>query len=215
MNKRRVILLGEGPEEKEYLDRLKSIGIFSSNFEFIPESAAGITNISARYSEYYEDTMNYLVLIYCDTENNNNDYQRLKQDIDDYFGFAASKRLLFYVSPCTMMIVLNHFAHEDEDPIPLTKVSKTNSGEILVQHGVTIPAPPYDARKDQRNAIMSQITKANYRTMKDKIATFAGSDTKSPATNALTLFKGIEFGSDMSFVDNLVTWIDDQKKALD
>jgi hypothetical protein len=30
MNRRRVILLGEGPEEKDYLERLKSIGVFSS-----------------------------------------------------------------------------------------------------------------------------------------------------------------------------------------
>ena len=82
--------------------------------------------------------MNYLVLVFCDTEKNNPDYQKLKQDLDDYFGFPVCGRLVFYVSPCTMLVIANHFVGEDEEPIRLTKVSKSESGKFLSQHEIPL-----------------------------------------------------------------------------
>jgi len=159
--------------------------------------------------------MNYLVLVFCDTEKNNPDYQKLKQDLDDYFGFPVCGRLVFYVSPCTMLVIANHFVGEDEEPIRLTKVSKSESGKFLSQHGIDIPNPPYGAKEEQRKAIMASVTKANYRIMKSKIVSFVGPDTECPATNVLDLFEGIQFDGDGSFIEDLVRWIETQKERWD
>ena len=156
-----------------------------------------------------------MVLVFCDTEKNNPDYRRLKQDIDDYFGFPASQRLVFYASPCTMLIIANHFAEEDEEPIRLGKVSKSDNGDLLLQHGVKIPDPPYGAKQEQRKALMDAVTKANYRVMKNKVAAFKGPDKDCPATNALDLFEGIEYGHERTFIEELVDWIETQRKRWD
>ena len=175
----------------------------------------GLPTFSARYQEYYEDTINYLVLVFLRYGENNPDYQKLKQDIDDYFGFPASQRLVFYASPCTMLIIANHFAEEDEEPIRLGKVSKSDNGDLLLQHGVKIPDPPYGAKQEQRKALMDAVTKANYRVMKNKVAAFKGPDIDCPATNALDLFEGIEYGHEGTFVEELVDWIETQRKHWD
>jgi hypothetical protein len=210
--RRKVILLGEGPEEKDYLDALNKMGALNPKYSFIPESARGICNIANFYQSFYSDQSIYLTLVYCDTEKGNPNYQKQKDGINKLFGFDAASRIVFFVSPCTMLVTLNHFT---SCPTPITGVGKKKNGELLQAAGVSFPNPPYDAREEQRRAINSQLSKANFRKMKENIVPFVGSDKKTPATNALVLFQGISYDSTFDLVENTAHWLEEEKNKIE
>ena len=57
----------------------------------------------------------------------------------------------------------------------------------------------YDAKEEQRSAIMKQINRQNYQRMKELISSLPQADTQTPSTNIMRLLSMIEIGG----TDNL------------
>lgn len=81
-----------------------------------------------------------------------------------------------YANPCTMQIILMHFA----DSVQLSSQSKkTNAQQIAKLTGVE----NYDAHAAQIDAICGQLRRSNYDKMRERLKTITAPDTVVPSTN--------------------------------
>ena len=116
--------------------------------------------------------------------------------VENTVGEGAAAELVFFASPCSMTILLAHFS---KDELVITKtVNKKKNGALLKDLGVTFDGD-YDAKEEQRSAIMKQINRQNYQRMKELISSLPQVDTQTPSTNILRLLSMIEIGG----TDNL------------
>ena len=158
-DRRKVCIICEGAEEYEYLDRLKSLNIWSDKYEIFLDDADGNGNIPARYQDKYQNSSYEVVLIFCDTDKKPyKRYEDIKRKINEFHGVDnAAEQVIIFGNPCTMQIILQHWA----DVRLISSAKKVNALTIKELTGVE----NYKGRADQRQEIMKQITVENYQDM--------------------------------------------------
>ena len=184
-NGERILIICEGYEESEYLNRLKSLRVWDGNFCIEIENAKSIDNIFAKYQYKYANGNYKLILIFCDTEMHPYEqFVTLKKQIDGMHGNKASNKILFFCNPCTMQIVLSHFAKAS-----LKTNSKSKNGKLIEN---LVGICDYRATEKQREQLMEKINESNYRTMKNNLVGISDDCKDVPSTNVLDLFNNLE-----------------------
>ena len=196
----KICIICEGNEEERYINRLKELRVWNDDYNVTVRNAGSIDKIASEY-EYAFSSVNYdIVLIMCNTEIP--PYEKfiaLKEKIDAFHDAAVSDKIIFYANPCTMQLILSHFAD-----IRL----KTNNKSAIARDylkkycGLT----EYRAREKELDAIMRKLTKENYCVMRKNLRNVPTTCDSMPGTNFLCL---LAFLSDESH-----TWIDDINDLL-
>lgn len=111
INTRKICVVCEGDEEREYIKALLSKKVFSNKYIFSdPINAKSINNIYSRYIDRYQSNSYDLVLIFCDTDKGPSEkYKEIKRKINDFHGTNIADEIIIFGNPCTMQIVLSHF----------------------------------------------------------------------------------------------------------
>lgn len=92
--------------------------------------------------------------------------------------------IIIFGNPCTMQIILSHFAE-----IKLTSQSKTiNSKYIEKLTGIK----DYKATTQQRKELFGKIKQKNYETMKKNLEKMSTNDKETSSTNILKFIKNFE-----------------------
>ena len=124
---KKICIICEGYEECEYVETLKSKAVFSNKYDFITINAKSINTIIARYQEKYQSASYSLVLIFCDTDKGPSDkYKEIKQKINDFHGENVADDIIIFGNPCTMQIIISHFAE-----VKLTSQSKSINSKFI------------------------------------------------------------------------------------
>lgn len=181
----KVLIICEGYEEYDYLTNLKSLDVWDNNFSIDIENAKSIDNIFAKYQYKYANNNYKLIVIFCDTEiHPYKQFLALKKQIDGMHGNKASNKILFFANPCTMQIILSHFAK-----VGLKTNSKRENGSLISKYtGVC----NYRATEKQREQMLKKLDKNNYQTMKTNLLGISEKFTDVPSTNVRGLFDNLE-----------------------
>lgn len=147
----------------------------------------------SRYQEKYQSDSYSLVLIFCDTDKGpSKQYMELKNGINEFHDADVADDIIMFGNPCTMQIILSHFAE-----IKLISQSKiVNSKYIKEYAGVE----NYKATDEQRKELFGKIKRENYKIMKENIAKLSTKDNKVSSTNILNFFNNFE-NDDDSWID--------------
>lgn len=197
----KICIICEGDEEYEYLNKLISLDVWSSKYQFILENADGNGNIPARYQDKYQNESYDVVLIFCDTDKKPYEqYVDIKRKINEFHGTEeAANQVIIFGNPCTMQIIMEHW----EEIVLNSPAKRRNAPMILKYTGIE----NYKGRADQRQELFSKITKENYLNMRERIKKLPSDDTLIGSSN---FGKFIEcFSSD----DNI--WIQKINEALE
>ncbi len=196
----RILIICEGNEEYEYLSRLKVCKVWSYEFSVDLKNAESIDNIVSLYEYHYQSGNYKLVVICCDTEKTPyTQFIALKNKIDNVHGNNASMHIVFFTNPCTMQVILSHFA-----VVSLKSNSKSiNSKLINTLTGVK----DYRATQKQLSSIMKKINSNNYQTMKKNISTLSTKWNAVPSSNMLNLFSNLDIGNEK--------WLKDINKKIE
>ncbi len=188
--KDKICIICEGNEEYDYLDKLKSLGVWNERYDFFLENAEGNGNIPARYQDKYQNGSYDLVLIFCDTEKKPYEqYEDIKNKVNALHGQdKVADEIIIFGNPCTMQIVLLHVMQVSLK----SPAKKTNSPYIKSCFGVD----NYKGRKDQRDKIFAQITESNYHQMCTTIQNLPTNDTIVGSTNFLKYINYFSSASD-------------------
>lgn len=193
---RRICIICEGDEERDYINTLLNKKVFSDKYSFSePINAKSINNIYNRYTDKYQSNSYDLVLIFCDTDKGPSEkYKKIKQKVNDFHGVDIADNIIIFGNPCTMQIILSHFAE-----IKLTSQSKhVNAKYIEELTGIK----GYDATDAQRKDLFSKIKRNNYEVMKENIKKLSTSDEDISSTNFLWFIKNFE-SEDDSWIDEI------------
>lgn len=193
---RRICIICEGDEEKDYMNALISKNVFSNKYYFVdPINAKSINNIFNRYTDKYQSNSYDLVLVFCDTDKGPSDeYKEIKQKINEFHGEDVSDDIVIFGNPCTMQIILSHFAE-----IKLTSQSKTVNSKYIEQLTGIIN---YKATEEQRKELFSKIKRDNYEIMKENVSKLSTNDEDISSTNILKFIGRFE-NSDDSWIDEI------------
>lgn len=197
---RRICIICEGDEEKDYMNALINKNVFSNKYYFVePINAKSINNIFNRYTDKYQSNSYDLVLVFCDTDKEPSDkYKEIKQKINEFHGNAVSDDIVIFGNPCTMQIILSHFAK-----IKLTSQSKAVNAKHIEQLTGVIN---YKATEEQRKELFSKIKRDNYETMKENVSKLSTNDEDTSSTNILKFIEKFENDNDR--------WIDEINNRL-
>ena len=181
----RILILCEGSEEYDYLERLIRCGGWKHCVRL--KNVQSIDGLAPAYEYHYQSRSYCLVLVFCDTEKEPYEqFRALKNRIDDFHATHASEHVVFFANPCTMQIILSHFAR-----VRLTTNSKTSNAALIEKlTGVT----DYRATEKQRQAVLKKVTEQNYPVMKENLRGLSTDSGTVPSTNALRLFDKLETG---------------------
>ena len=196
-----ICIICEGDEEYEYMEKLKSLDVWSDKYRIDPKNAHGNGNIFARYQDKYQNDSYDLVLIFCDTDKKPfEQYNDIKNKINEFHGNDdAADLIIIFGNPCTMQIVLGHW-----DSVILRTHKKRENAPIIERiTGVC----GYKAREDQRREIFSKIDKENYEEMKERVTKLPDDDTIVGSTNFDRFLE--------AFSQDNTTWIDEINKKLE
>lgn len=200
-DQRKICIICEGPEEYEYFDKLKSLGVWNKNYDIKLDNAKGNGNIPARYQNIFQNGSYDIVLIFCDTDRKPYEqYEDIKRKINEFHGIDnAGHEIVIFGNPCTMQIVLGHWGS-----VSLCSQNKRKNAPIIETYtGVK----NYKGRADQRQQIYEQITKINYKDMCERVKTMPNDDTQVGSSN---------FGK---YIDYLCSeddsWIEEINKKLE
>lgn len=182
----RILIICEGDEEYDYLKRLKSCQVWDQCICVELRNAQSIDNIAALYSYHYKNGAYKLILAFCDTEKYPYaQFLSLKKKINALYDTSkASESVVFFSNPCTMQIVLSHFAE-----VALTSNQKADNAQLIKK---LVGIDEYRATEKQRSSIMCKITAENYATMKRNISSLSQIYDVVPSSNALTLFRALD-----------------------
>lgn len=183
----KILIVCEGYEENDYLHRLKSLNVWSHNFSVDIKNACSIDNIASIYQYNYEVNNYKLIVIFCDTEKAPYEkFRAMKDKIKAFHNKKSIDSIVFFANPCTMQIILSHFAS-----VSLKSNEKSKNANIIQKWtGVK----NYVADENQRKAIMNKINVGNYNTMKINIAELPNVFEAIPSSNAIELFNGLDAG---------------------
>lgn len=185
-NKRKICLICEGQEEKYYIEALINKAVFSDKYEFKIINAKGISSIFSRYQEKFQSDSYAIVLIFCDTdkESEKQQYKELKKKINEFHDNNVANKIIIFGNPCTMQIILSHFAD-----IKLKSQSKKENSKFIKQY---TDIDSYDAKEEQIKQLVSKITRKNYEIMKNNISKISAKDSEKPSTNILYFLEKLE-----------------------
>ena len=200
--KKRVCIICEGYEEKEYLERLQSFGAWQGRYYDVElVNAKSISNIAPRYQSIYSNDSYDVVLIFCDTDTAPYDgYNDMKNKIDMIHGVnGAASEIVFFANPCVLQIVLLHFADIRLESNQKSKNNKYVEEYTGIKH--------YQAHEEQRTAFMEKINKQNFKEMLKRVSELSTRDTDINSTNFLKLMGYLNSKS--------AKWIDGINKVLE
>lgn len=185
INAKKICIICEGYEELDYFDTLKSKSIFSKKYEIKTVNAKSINNIVSIYQDKYRSDLYVLVLIFCDTDKVPYEkYKEIKRKINEFHDANVADDIIIFGNPCTMQIILSHFAL-----IKLTSQSKSiNSKYIERLTGIK----NYKATEEQRKELFSKIKRENYNIMKENIKQLSTNDNDISSTNILKFLECLE-----------------------
>ncbi len=196
---KKICIICEGYEEYEYIDTLINKGVFSSNYDFKPINVKSINNIVPRYQEKFQSDSYSLVLIFCDTDKGPSDkYKEIKQKVNEFHEADIADDIIIFGNPCTMQIILSHFAE-----IKLKSQSKSVNAKYIEE---LIGIQNYKATEEQRKELFSKIKRDNYNTMKENVSKLSTNDEDISSTNILKFIDRFENNND--------NWIDEINNKL-
>lgn len=200
-DKHKICVICEGNEEYQYLNKLKSLNVWDSQYEFILDNAEGNGNIPARYQDKFQNGSYELVLIFCDTEKKPYEqYKDIKKKIREFHGIGTkSYKVIMFANPCTMQIITKHWT----DEIIKSPSKSVNASLIEKYTGVE----KYKGKAEQIDAVMEHITAENYNDMRDRVHNTEKNDSVVGSTN---------FGIFMDYFESKdAGWIDVINKELE
>lgn len=86
---KRVLIICEGFEEYDYLNRIKECAVWSQDIRVDIKNAKSINEISARYEYEYQNGAYELIVIFCDTEKA--PYEQFTTLKKTYISFTVTK----------------------------------------------------------------------------------------------------------------------------
>ena len=196
-----ICVICEGNEEKYYMDRLKDLGLWSSNYRITMYNAKSASNIPARFQDIYQNDRYEVVLIFCDTDNKPyKEYTLIKRKIDEFFDKnGASKNLIIFANPCTMQIILSHFGE-----VELKSHSKRINAPIIQELTGIVS---YGAHEDQIKSICNKINRKSYGDMKERVKKINFSDTTLCSTNFSVFLENVE-NTDTSWINSIIDFLE-------
>lgn len=195
-DKQKICIICEGNEEYAYLNRLKTLNVWSDQYEISLDNAGGNGNIPARYQDRYQNGTYELVLVFCDTEKKPYEqYEDIKRKINEFHGMNhAADEVIIFGNPCTMQIITKHWTDEN-----LKSPAKTVNAPLIkeftgVEH--------YKGRTDQIQKVMEHITAKNYAAMCRRVNQLEKIDTVTGSSNFGRFMKLFESG-DSEWIDKI------------
>lgn len=192
--KKQIAIICEGDEDEEYITHLRNnCSVWDKDIVLAIVKANSLSKIFDVYDKYYRKHPETPVVIFCDTETTQyKQFIDLKNDITKLRSGIPWDNLIYYVYPCTMQIVMFHFAYEILDTADKAK----NTAKIVRYIGLK-GKNTYRAKDEQRAAIMGKIDSGNYDTMRSNLKKFLQSYTTSShppynKTNVQRLFDMLE-----------------------
>lgn len=183
-----MLIICEGDEEYDYLQKLKNCKVWNNRISVDLKNANSIDNIFASYRYYYSNGSYKLIVVFCDTEKEPyKQFLTLKEKVNTlYEKNEAADLVIFFANPCTLQIVLSHFTK-----VRLTSNSKPDNASLVKK---LTGVEDYRATEQQRSAIMRKITAKNYAVMEQNILPLSGTYTDIPSSNILQLFHILDCG---------------------
>lgn len=195
----KICIICEGYEETEYIKSLVNKAVFSDKYSFVLINSKSINSIVARYQEKYTSDSYSIVLIFCDTDKKpSTQYKIIKEKINAFHGNDVANDIVIFGNPCTMQIILSHFAE-----IKLTSQSKKVNSKYVEKY---IGIENYNATEEQRKELFSKIKRSNYEIMKKNISRLSTNDDEVSSTNILKFINYFENDDD--------SWISDITEKL-
>ena len=200
VNGRRICIICEGDEERDYIKTIISKNVFSDKYNFSePINAKSINNIYTRYVDKYQSNSYDLVLIFCDTDKGPSEkYIEIKKMINEFHEEDIADDIIIFGNPCTMQIILSHFGE-----IRLTSQSKSVNAYYIKQFTGIVN---YKATEKQRKQLFGKIRRDNYETMKKNVEKLSTNDKEISSTNILKFIENFESEND--------EWIDEINSKL-
>lgn len=196
---RKICIICEGFEEIDYLNALINKAVFSNKYEFVLINSKSINNISSIYQIRYQSNSYDLVLAFCDTDKlPSKRYKEIKSEINKFHGKDVADEVVIFGNPCTMQIILSHFAE-----IKLTSQSKTINSKFIKEY---VGIDNYKATDVQRKELFGKIKRSNYKKMKENVAKLSTNDNVISSTNILKFIEKFESDDE--------SWIDEINKRL-
>ncbi len=151
-----VCIICEGPEEYDYLNRIKKLGVWDKGYRVDLVNAEGNGNLPARYQDKYQNGLYDLVLVFCDTDKKPfEQYKDIKRKIDEFHGKeGVADLIVMYGNPCTMQVIIQHWGE-----VCLKSPSKHSNASVIEE---LTGIKKYDAHSDQRERLMQMIDTDNY-----------------------------------------------------
>ena len=185
--KHSICIICEGYEEEIYIRHLLDKNVWNSIYDFTIINAKGEGSIPPRYQfEINKDTYE-LVLIFCDTDRSPyKQYQDVKTKINAmHEAEDAANQIIIYANPCSMQIILLHFAMVSLK----TQGKKTNAK--LIEELTSVKG--YKANQEEHiKAICAKINRQSYFSMKERVTTINKPDNVSGSTNFIEFIQRFE-----------------------
>ncbi len=197
-----LCVICEGYEEEFYIRHLLAKNVWNSIYDFTVINAKGESNIPARYQYMINKDAYELVLVFCDTDRSPyTQYLGIKARINAMHETEdAAGKVVIYANPCSMQIILLHFAIVSLK----TQGKKTNAKLIEELTGVK----GYKANQEEHiKAICAKINRQSYFAMKERVACIDTPDTVPGSTNFIEFLPRFESGKP--------EWISEIKNSLD
>jgi len=192
---KKICIICEGFEELEYIEALNKKAVFASKYDFVLVNAKSIDTIFARYQQKYQSDSYSLVLIFCDTDKYPSEsYLELKRKINEFHDAEVADDIVIFGNPCTMQIMLSHFAE-----VKLTSQNKSVNSKYIEKF---VGISNYKATEEQRKELFGRIKRENYEVMKDNIAKLSTNDKEISSTNFLKFIQYFE-SEDESWIEEI------------
>ena len=200
--KHSLCIICEGYEEEIYVKHLIGKNVWNRIYDFTIINAKGEGNIPARYQFEINKDAYELVMVFCDTDRHPfTQYLGVKEKINAMHDAEnAANQVVIYANPCSMQIILLHFAVVSLK----TQGKKTNAKLIEQLTGVK----GYKANQAEHiMAICSKINRQSYFVMKERVANINMPDTIPGSTNFIEFIRRFE--------SKTPKWISDIRNLLD
>ena len=197
-----LCVICEGYEEEIYIRHLLEKKVWSELYDFTIINAKGESNIPARYQFMINKDAYELVLVFCDTDRSPyKQYLGVKAKIGSmHDGEDAAGKVVIYANPCSMQIILLHFAVVSLK----TQGKKTNAKLIEELTGIK----GYKANQEEQiKAICAKINRQSYFDMKERVAAINSPDNVPGSTNFIEFLQHFE--------SDTPEWIAEVRNSLD
>ena len=182
-----LCVICEGYEEEIYVKHLLDKDVWNGIYDFTIINAKGEGNVPARYQFMINKDAYELVLVFCDTDRSPyTQYLDVKAKINSMHACEdAAGKVVIYANPCSMQIILLHFA-----VISLkTQGKKTNAKLIEKLTGIK----GYKANQEEQiKAICTKINRKSYFEMKERVADINRPDDVPGSTNFIEFLQRFE-----------------------